>query len=538
MNRGNVAPNWDFIIVGAGSAGCVLADRLTADGRYRVLLLEAGPVDRNKWIHVPIGYGRTVSDPGVNWCYESEPEAELNGRRVYYPLGKVLGGGSSINAQIYTRGQPEDYDEWAAAGNPGWGWSDVLPLFKAQERRMGGDPEWRGQEGPLVVSDLAAPTRITEAIRKGAIEAGIPENADYNGARQEGVAYFQFTVSEGRRCSAVDAFLRPAMARPNLTVLTEVRATGLAFTGTRVAGVRFRRKRGPEEEAIAGREVILSAGAIHSPSLLQLSGIGPADLLTRHGIAIRHDLPGVGSNLQDHVQVRPTFEVNCPTLNTQLRNPFFKLIEGARYLLTKRGLMANGPTRVGIFARVNPKETRPDVQFHCGLYSTDELGRGFHRFNGITLSVCPLRPSSRGMVTIRSANPFDRPMIHLNYLTRERDRLTVIAAIRLARRIAAQPSLAAHIRREHAPGPGARSDDEIMAWARTSAATIYHPVGTCRMGVGPDAVVDARLRVYGVEGLRVVDASIMPTIVSGNTNAPSLMIGEKGASMILEDTGS
>lgn len=533
-----MAPNWDFIIVGAGAAGCVLADRLTADGRYRVLLLEAGPVDRNKWIHVPIGYGRTVSDPGVNWCYESEPEAELNGRRVYYPLGKVLGGGSSINAQIYTRGQPEDYDEWAAAGNPGWRWSDVLPLFKAQECRMGGDPEWRGQKGPLMVSDLAAPTRITEAIRKGAIEAGIPENADYNGARQEGVAYFQFTVSEGRRCSAVDAFLRPAMARPNLTVLTEVRATGLAFTGTRVAGVRFRRKGGPEEEAVAGREVILAAGAIHSPSLLQLSGIGPADLLTRHGIAIRHDLRGVGRNLQDHVQVRPTFEVNSPTLNTQLRNPFFKLIEGARYLLTKRGLMANGPTRVGIFARVNPKETRPDVQFHCGLYSTDELGRGFHRFNGITLSVCLLRPSSRGMVAIRSANPFDRPMIHLNYLTSERDRLTMIAAIRLAQRIAAQPSLAAHIRREHAPGPAARSDDEIMAWARTSAATIYHPVGTCRMGVGPDAVVDARLRVYGVEGLRVVDASIMPTIVSGNTNAPSLMIGEKGASMILEDAGS
>ena len=530
--------NWDFIIVGAGSAGCVLADRLTANGRFRVLLLEAGPIDRGKWIHIPIGYGRTVSDPSVNWCYESEPEAELNGRRVYYPLGKVLGGGSSINAQIYTRGHPEDYDEWAAAGNPGWAWSNVLPLFKAQECRTGsGDPEWRGQQGPLAVSDLAAPTALTEAIRKSAIEAGIPENPDYNGASQEGVSYFQFTVSGGRRCSAVDAFLRPAMARSNLTVITDARVMALAFTGMRVAGVRFKRKRGGEEEVLAGREVILAAGAIHSPHLLQLSGIGPGALLSRHEIAIRRDLPGVGGNLQDHVQVRPTFEVDSPTLNTQLRSPIFKVIEGTRYLLTRNGLMANGPTRVGIFARVNPKENRPDVQFHCGLYSTDELGRGFHRFNGITLSVCPLRPASRGAVTIRSADPFDRPAIHLNYLTKERDRQTLVAAVRLARRIAAQPSLAAHVRREHAPGPAAQRDDEIMAWARTSAATIYHPVGTCRMGVGPDAVVDARLRVHGVEGLRVVDASIMPTITSGNTNAPALMIGEKGAALILEDAG-
>ncbi len=531
---------WDYIIVGAGSAGCVLADRLTASGRYRVLLLEAGPADTNRWIRIPLGYARTINDPTVNWCYESEPEPQLNGRKVYYPLGKVLGGGSSINAQVYVRGQPADYDAWAAAGNPGWSWADLFPLFKRQERREGPrDPAWRGGDGPLAVSDVALRTTLTEAIRAAAIEAGIPENPDYNGANQEGVNYFQYTVSRGRRCSAADAFLRPAIKRPNLAVITEARVSGLILDGIRAVGVRFRRGHGgAEQEARAGREIVVSAGAIHSPQLLQLSGIGPAESLKGLGVMVRRDLPGVGANLQDHVQVRPCFEVDRPTLNTQLRNPLFKAMEGARYFLTRGGLLANGPTRVVIFARVHPRATRPDVEFHCILLSSDEFGRGLHRFNGITLSVCGLHPESRGRVALKSADPLERPAIHLNYLTAERDRETIVGAIRLARKIAQQPALSRHVRREHAPGPLAQSDAELFDWARTSAATIYHPVGTCRMGNGPDAVVDARLRVHGMAGLRVIDASIMPNITSGNTNAPALVIGEKGAEMILEDAGA
>jgi choline dehydrogenase len=528
---------WDYIIVGGGAAGCVLADRLSASGRYSVLLLEAGPADTNRWIKIPIGYARTISDPTVNWCYESEPEAELNGRRVYYPLGRVLGGSSSINAQLYVRGQPEDYDSWLRAGNSGWGWSDLLPLFKRQERREGGgDPKLRGRDGTLGVSDIALRTPLTEAIRKAAIEAGIPENPDYNGATQDGVCYFQYTVSRGRRCSAVDAFLRTALGRPNLTVITDARATRVVLDGTRATGVRYRLSQGQDEqEARAGREIIVSAGTIHSPHLLQLSGIGPEDALRPHGIEIRHRLSGVGANLQDHAQVRPSFEVDRPTLNTQLRNPLFKAIEGARYFLTHKGLLANGPTRVGIFTKVHPSATRPDVEFHCILLSADQYGKGLHQFNGITLSVCALQPESRGRIVPRSANPLDAPAIHLNYLSSEKDRETTVGAIKLAQKIARQPALARHIIREHAPGPDARSDDEILAWARTSAQTIYHPVGTCRMGSGADAVVDARLRVHGIAGLRVVDASIMPTVTSGNTNAPTMVIGEKGAELILED---
>ncbi len=531
---------WDFIIVGAGSAGCVLANRLTEAGRFKVLLLEAGPADTNRWIHIPIGYARVVSDPLVNWCYQTEPEPELNGRRVYYPLGKVLGGSSSINAQAFVRGQPGDYDAWAAAGNPGWSWPDVLPLFKRLEQRYGVcDPAWRGTAGPIGVTDIALRTPITEAIREAAIQAGIPANADYNGASQEGVSYFQFSVRKGRRCSASVAYLRPAMRRPNLAVVTEARVTGLIFDGARVVGVRYRRGSDTTEiEARAGREVILSAGAIHTPQLLMLSGIGPAEQLQQHGIAIRHALAGVGANLHDHVQVRPSFEVNRPTLNTQLRNPLFRIREGAAYFLTRRGLLANGPTRVTIFTRVLADSNGPDVQFHCGLYSTDELGRGFHGFNGITLSVCTLKPRSRGQVTLKSADPVQAPAIQLNYLTHERDRATIVAAVRLARRVAAQPAMAAVVVREHAPGPAAQSDAEIFAWARTSAATIYHPVGTCRMGTDAGAVVDARLLVRGVAGLRVVDASIMPQVTSGNTNAPALMIGEKGSDLILEDAAS
>ena len=528
---------WDYVIVGAGSAGCVLADRLTASGKYRVLVLEAGPADTNPWIKIPIGYSRTISDPSVNWCYETEPEPELNGRRVYYPLGKVLGGGSSINAQAYVRGQPEDYDGWAAAGNPGWAWKDVLPLFKRQERREGpGDQAYHGYDGPLSVSNIAYRSPITEAIRHAAIEAGIPENNDYNGATQEGVSYFQFTVRKGRRCSAAVAFLRPAMKRPNLQVITEARSTGLIFEGARVVGLRYRRGRdAPEEEARAGREVILSAGAIHTPHLLMLSGIGAPEQLQPYGVAIRHTLSGVGSNLMDHVQVRPSFEVNRPTLNTQLNNPFFKARHGAYYVLTRRGLLANGPTRVTIFTRVHPTAKTPDVEFHCGLLSTDELGRGLHGFNGITLSVCTLHPDSRGDVRLKSADPFEAPALRLNYLTARKDQETIVAAVRLARRIATMPSLARIVVREHAPGPATQSDEAIFDWARTSAATIYHPSGTCKMGTGPDAVVDARLRVHGVPGLRVIDASIMPRVVSGNTNAASLMIGEKGAELVLED---
>ncbi len=389
------------------------------------------------------------------------------------------------------------------------------------------------------MSNVSLRTPITEAIKQAAIQAGIPENPDYNGVQQEGVGYFQFTVSGGRRCSAAVAFLRPAMGRPNLSVITDARAAGLIFDGARVVGVRYRRGRdAPEEEARAGREVIMSAGAIHSPHLLQLSGIGPADLLQSHGVAVRHALAGVGRNLQDHVQVRPSFEVDQPTLNTQLRNPIFKAIEGARYFLTRKGLLANGPTRVSIFTRVHPTATLPDVEFHCAILSSDELGRGLHSFNGITLSVCTLKPESRGQITLKSADPFAAPALRLNYLSEQKDRETILGAIKLARRIAAQPALAVHVKREHAPGPDAQSDADILAWARTSAATIYHPAGSCRMGHGPDAVVDARLRVHGVPGLRVVDASIMPRITSGNTNAPSLMIGEKGAALILEDAGT
>ncbi|HXZ01130.1 MAG TPA: choline dehydrogenase [Stellaceae bacterium] len=526
--------SFDYIIVGAGSAGCVLANRLSASGRHRVLLLEAGGEDRNPWIHIPIGYGKLFKNAKVNWLYESEPEPELNGRRILQPRGKVLGGSSSINGLVYIRGQKEDFDHWRQLGNVGWGHEDVLPYFRRAEDQQRGADEFHGTGGPLAVSDQREPHALCDAFIEAAVEAGFARNDDFNGAVQEGAGYFQTTARNGRRCSAAVGYLRPARRRANLQVLTEAPSLRVLIEGGAAAGVVFAH-RGETWRAEAAGEVVLAAGAIATPPLLQLSGIGPGELLRRHGIAVIRDLPGVGENLQDHLQSRLVYRCTRPiTLNDDVASPLRSLGIGLRYALWRKGPLAVSAGYAGGFFRTDPRLATPDVQVHFINFSTTRMGDKLHPFSGFTASICQLRPESRGFVRIKSADPASRPAIQLNYLTAESDRRTMLAGLRLLRRIMQAPALRPYIESEYEPGPQAVSDEDLMRHLRERASTIYHPTCTCRMGEDAQAVVDAQLRVHGVGGLRVIDGSVMPSVVSGNTNAAIIMIAEKGAEMVLE----
>ncbi len=532
--RPAVTSQFDYVVVGAGSAGCVVANRLSSDPSTRVLLLEAGGKDRNPWIHIPVGYFKTMHNPATDWCYVTEPEPELDSRALDWPRGKVLGGSSSINGLLYVRGQARDYDHWRQLGNTGWSFEDVLPCFKRAEDQERGANAWHGAGGPLAVSDMRVRRDVCDAFIAGAAEIGIPRNDDINGASAEGSGYYQLTARKGLRCSAATAYLRPARRRTNLVVETGAHVLGLCFEGRRATGVRYVRGRGAHE-ARARAEVILCAGAVGSPQVLQLSGVGPADLLREHGIEVVHPLPGVGENLQDHLQIRAVYACRTPTLNDEVNHPIRKMLIGIEYLLRRSGPMSMGASQVYVFTRTRPELETPDIQFHFQPLSADRPGHGLHRYSAFTASVTQLRPESRGTIRIRSPDPFAYPAIRPNYLSTALDRETAVAGLRVTRAIAATRAMAPHIVEELLPGAQARTDEELLAAARHIAQTIYHPVGTCRMGRDPDAVVDERLRVHGLGGVRVVDASIMPTITSGNTNAPAIMIGEKASDLIRED---
>jgi choline dehydrogenase len=510
----------DYIVIGAGSAGCVLAHRLSADGRHRVLLLEAGPRDRSIWIHLPIGYGKTMFHPVYNWGFQTDPEPTMNGRRIYWPRGRGLGGSSSINGLIYVRGQREDYDRWAAAGNKGWGWDEVLPYFR---------------RSLFSVSDIGAKHELMEAIIAAARERGIRSTLDFNEGDQEGVGYYQLFTKNGWRSSSATAYLRPAEKRANLRVETDAHATRILFDGTRANGVRYR-KNGVDHEAFSSKEVIVSAGALQSPQLLQLSGVGPADFLSAMGIRVVKDLPGVGENLQDHLQLRVMYKCTKPiTTNDDLRFLHRKILIGAQWLFTRTGPLAIGINQGGLFTRALPESKTPDVQFHFATLSAELAGAKPHPWPGFTMSVCQLRPESRGTVRIRSTDAFEPPSMRPNYLSTDLDRRCAVAGVRLARSLAATEALKPYVAGEYRPGSDAQSDDELLEFARNYGATIFHPSGTCKMGGDPMAVVDDRLRVHGIDGLRVVDCSIMPTLVSGNTHAPTVMIAEKASDLILDD---
>jgi choline dehydrogenase len=527
----------DYVIVGAGSAGCVLANRLSADPKVSVILMEAGGRDWNPWIHIPVGYFKTMHNPSVDWCYRTEPDPGLNGRALDWPRGKVLGGSSSLNGVLYVRGQPQDYDRWAQMGNPGWDWDHVLPLFKRSERQERGADEYHGDQGALNVSNMRLQRPICDAWVAAAQEAGYPFNPDYNGATQDGVGYFQLTAQNGRRCSAAVAFLNPVRHRRNLTILTRAPASRLVFEGTRAVGVAYRDTSVAERRIIAHSEVIVCSGAIGSPHLLMTSGIGEAAQLREHGIEVLADLPGVGKNLQDHLQARLVFKCNEPTLNDEVRSLFNKARIALKYAMFRSGPMAMAASLATGFMRTGPHVETPDIQFHVQPWSADSPGEGVHPFSAFTMSVCQLRPESRGEIRLASADTRVHPRILPRYLSTETDRRTIVEGIKIARRIARHDPLASKISEEFRPDATLDLDDDVgtLDWARNYSTTIYHPTGTCKMGPGPDAVVDARLRVHGLTGLRVADCSIMPEIVSGNTNAPAIMIGEKAADMILED---
>lgn len=536
----SASADWDTIIVGAGAAGCVLANRLTASGRHKVLVLEAGGPDNRLWIKVPAGVTRTMFDPAVGWSHENAPAPETADRAIPCPRGRVIGGSSSINGHLYVRGQADDYADWVAQGAAGWGWQDVLPYFRRAETRAGGDAAVRGVEGPLQVTDPRMQHPLCEAFISGMQSLGEPRNPDYNRGDQHGTGYYQYLMKNGRRWSAADAYLRPAISRANLKVEMHAQATRIVFEGRRAVGVEYRRG-GAMQVARAACEVILAGGAINSPQLLQLSGVGDPALLAQHGIGVVQAVPGVGENLVDHYAVRIASRVRgVGSLNERTHFPRL-VLEVLKYMVARRGVLASAVAHAYGFVCVAPEGGRPDLQllFAPASFQGGKMGRAkMETEPGMTCGVQQLRPLSRGHVRIQAADPFAAPVIQPNYLKHEADVATLIAGVHFMRKLYAAAPLARYVAHESWPGPDVASDAQLVEFARTTGSTVYHPVGSCRMGSDADAPVDAAtLRVNGLAGLRVIDASVMPSMVSGNTYATTIMIAEKGADLVLADQG-
>ena len=528
--------SFDYIIIGAGSAGCVLANRLSANPDHSVCLIEAGPPDYSPWIHLPIGYGKTMWDPSVNWKFYTEPDPEMNNRPIYWPRGKCLGGSSSINGLIFIRGQKEDYEHWHDLGNDGWSWDELLPYFKKAEGNDRLGEPLHSQIGPLRASSIKKPHPLVEAFIKSANQLGVPTTDDFNNLQQEGVGYYQLSTHNGLRCSAAKAYLKPIKSRQNLSIITNAQVSKILFKDRQAVGIEYIQG-GSKHQITSQKEIILSAGALQSPQLLQLSGIGPASLLQKFGIPIIHDSPGVGKNLQDHLQYRLIYELNQNiSTNVELSSLMGRIKIGLDWLLFRSGPLSIGINQGGLFTKVMPQSKTPDIQFHLATLSADMAGGKVHPFPGFTMSVCQLRPESRGYVEIVSPDPLTPPKMVANYLTTEHDRATSIAAVKFARKIAQTNPLQGLIRREIKPEL-AESDEDLLEFCRNNGATIFHPAGTCQMGPShqKDAVLDCELRVRGVGGLRVVDCSAMPTLPSGNTNWPAVMMGERAADLILQD---
>jgi choline dehydrogenase len=522
----------DFVVVGAGSAGCVMAARLSEDPSTRVVLLEAGGHDDNRWIHIPLGFGKTFADASVNWCYETEPDPGANGRKIFWPRGKVLGGSSSINGMVYIRGQHEDFDLWRQMGCTGWSATDVLPYFKRAEHQVRGPDDWHSSGGPLVVSDVPDKHEICEAFIRACNDLGYPDNPDFNGATQDGVGYHQTTTTNGKRCSTAVGYLHPVMHRSNLRVITGALAQRITFAGKRATGVDFIEDNLPFTVR-ARREVILCGGAINSPQLLLLSGVGPQAQLAAHGIDVVHHLPGVGQAMQDHYSAPIKLKCRFPiTVNDVMQSNLKKLRTGLEYYLLRRGPMAAISAQVALFARTRPELATPDIKMSISIFSADRPQDGLHKWSGFTIIVYQLRPESRGEIRLKSANPQDAPAMIANYLATETDRRTITDGLMLGRRLLAMPQMQHYVAEEFLPGPAVVTDEQMLQHARNCGGTVFHPTSTCKMGIDTMAVVDPELRVNGIDGLRVVDASVMPTVVSGNTNAATIMIAEKAADLV------
>ncbi|CAN7681440.1 GMC family oxidoreductase [Rhizobium sp. LjRoot254] len=533
---------FDYVIVGAGSAGCVLAEALSRNGRYKVAIVEAGGTDRKFFVQMPLGYGKTFYDKSINWNYYAEPDPGLNGQRDFWPRGKLLGGSGSINAMVWIRGDRRDYDDWAAAGNPGWGFKDVLPFFKALEDNEAGESDLRGAGGPVHITDASRrPQLLTERFIRAGKEAGFPFNPDFNGPQQEGIGIYQINTKGGWRMSAARAFLRPALKRKNLTLITGAQATKVMLTGKRATGIEIDH-RGARRVLTASRAVILAAGSINTPQLLQLSGIGPVEHLKSIGVDVLQDSPAVGHHMQDHLGINYTFKASIPTLNQLLRPWWGKLRAGMQFLLAGSGPLGLSLNQGGGFVKSRPDIERPDIQLYFQAISTATARSGTRPllepdpFPGYAIGISSTKPQSRGNILIRSAHPFEHPLIRANAYGTEGDLAGMLAGVKLIRRLAAQPALAEITAEELVPGPSVQSDDELTHDFRTRSGTVYHPCGTARMGSDPlTSVVDQRLRVHGIEGLVVADASVFPSIISGNTNAPVMMVASRAAAWLLED---